>query len=85
MSNPREPCRTAIDRANHRPFSRCDGTVRAVTNCETGAQVAQVAIGKGPDAAAYVEKRGLMFSSNGEALFPSSVTSPPITTACFIR
>ncbi len=38
----------------------------AVTNGDTGAQVAQVAIGKGPDAAAYDEKRALVFSSNGE-------------------
>ncbi len=38
----------------------------AVTNAETGAQVAQVAIGRGPDAAAFDEKRSLVFSSNGE-------------------
>ena len=38
----------------------------AVTNADSGAQVAQVPIGRGPDAAAYDEKRGLVFSSNGE-------------------
>ena len=60
------PSGLAIDRTHHRLFSVCDGNIMAVTNGETGAQVAQVAIGKGPDAAAYDEKRGLVFSSNGE-------------------
>ena len=60
------PSGLAIDRKHHRLFSVCDGNVMAVTNSETGAQVAQVPIGRGPDAAAYDEKRGLVFSSNGE-------------------
>jgi YVTN family beta-propeller protein len=60
------PSGLAIDRSHHRLFSVCDGNVMAVTNGDTGAQVAQVAIGKGPDAAAYDEKRGFVFSSNGE-------------------
>ncbi len=60
------PSGLAIDRAHHRLFSVCDGNVMAVTNSETGAQVAQVPIGRGPDAAGYDEKRGLVFSSNGE-------------------
>jgi YVTN family beta-propeller protein len=60
------PSGLAIDRVRHRLFSVCDGNVMAVTNAQTGAQVAQVPIGKGPDAAAYDEKRGLVFSSNGE-------------------
>jgi YVTN family beta-propeller protein len=60
------PSGLAIDRRHHRLFSVCDGNVMAVTNSQTGAQVAQVPIGRGPDAAAYDEKRGLVFSSNGE-------------------
>jgi YVTN family beta-propeller protein len=60
------PSGLAIDRPHHRLFSVCDGNVMAVTNADTGAQVAQVPIGRGPDAAAYDEKRGLVFSSNGE-------------------
>lgn len=60
------PSGLAIDRKHHRLFSVCDGNVMAVTNSDTGAQVAQVPIGRGPDAAAYDEKRGLVFSSNGE-------------------
>ena len=60
------PSGLAIDRTHHRLFSVCDGNIMAVTNADTGAQVAQVPIGKGPDAAAYDQKRGLVFSSNGE-------------------
>lgn len=60
------PSGLAIDRTHHRLFSVCDGNIMVVTNGDTGAQVAQVPIGKGPDAAAYDEKRGLVFSSNGE-------------------
>jgi YVTN family beta-propeller protein len=60
------PSGLAIDRAHHRLFSVCDGNVMVVTNGDSGAQVAQVPIGRGPDAAAYDEKRGLVFSSNGE-------------------
>jgi YVTN family beta-propeller protein len=60
------PSGLAIDRRHHRLFSVCDGNVMAVTNGQTGAQVARVPIGKGPDAAAYDEKRALVFSSNGE-------------------
>ncbi|HEV2701995.1 MAG TPA: hypothetical protein VGV09_10220 [Steroidobacteraceae bacterium] len=60
------PSGLAIDRKHHRLFSVCDGNVMAVTNSETGAQVARVPIGRGPDAAAYDDKRGLVFSSNGE-------------------
>ena len=60
------PSGLAIDRTRHRLFSVCDGNVMAVTNGDSGAQVAQVPIGRGPDAAAYDEKRRLVFSSNGE-------------------
>jgi YVTN family beta-propeller protein len=60
------PSGLAIDRVHHRLFSVCDGNIMAITNAKTGAQVAQVPIGRGPDAAAYDEKRGLVFSSNGE-------------------
>jgi YVTN family beta-propeller protein len=60
------PTGLAIDRAHHRLFSVCDGKVMVVTDADTGRQVAQVAIGEGPDAAAYDGKRALVFSSNGE-------------------
>jgi DNA-binding beta-propeller fold protein YncE len=60
------PSGLAIDRVNHRLFSVCDGKVMAITNAISGAQIARVAIGEGPDAAAYDAKRGLAFSSNGD-------------------
>ncbi len=60
------PTGLAIDKANHRLFSVCDGKVMAVTDAVTGNPVARVAIGEGPDAAAYDAKRKLVLSSNGE-------------------
>jgi YVTN family beta-propeller protein len=60
------PSGLAIDRARHRLFSVCDGKVMAVTNAEDGSQVARVSIGEGPDAAAFDDKRRLVFSSNGD-------------------
>jgi YVTN family beta-propeller protein len=60
------PSGLAMDRTHHRLFSVCDGNVMAVTDANSGAQVARVPIGEGPDAVAYDGKRGLIFSSNGE-------------------
>jgi YVTN family beta-propeller protein len=60
------PSGLAIDRLHHRLFSVCDGKVMVVTDARTGKQIARVAIGEGPDAAAYDARRGLVFSSNGE-------------------
>ena len=60
------PSGLALDRIHHRLFSVCDGNVMAVTDATSGAQVARVPIGEGPDAAAYDAKRGLVYSSNGE-------------------
>lgn len=60
------PSGLALDGSHHRLFSVCDGKVMAVTDANSGKQVARVAIGEHPDAAAYDEKRALVFSSNGE-------------------
>ena len=60
------PSGLAIDKAHHRLFSVCDGKIMAVTDATTGKQVARVKIGEGPDAVAFDERRGLVFSSNGE-------------------
>ena len=59
------PSGLAIDKAAHRLFSVCDDKVMAITDAQTGKQVARVAIGEGPDAAAYDATRKLVFSSNG--------------------
>jgi DNA-binding beta-propeller fold protein YncE len=55
-----------LDRGRGRLYSVCDRNVMVVTDAATGRQVAQVAIGAGPDAAAVDPARGLAFSSNGE-------------------
>jgi YVTN family beta-propeller protein len=60
------PSGIALDSTHHRLFSVCDGKVMAVTDTVSGKQVALVPIGEHPDAAAYDEKRGIVYSSNGE-------------------
>jgi YVTN family beta-propeller protein len=60
------PTGLAIDRANHRLFSVCDGKVMVVTDSQSGKQVASIPIGAAPDAAAYDARRRLVYSSNGE-------------------
>jgi YVTN family beta-propeller protein len=59
------PSGLAIDTANHRLFSVCEDQVMAVTDSLTGKQVFRVAIGRGPDAAAFDGELGFVFSSNG--------------------
>jgi YVTN family beta-propeller protein len=60
------PSGLAIDSAQGRLFSVCDGKVMAVTDAGNGNQVALMAIGEHPDAAGYDRKRGMVYSSNGE-------------------
>lgn len=60
------PSGLAIDRAQHRLFSVCDGKKMAVTDYETGKLLASPEIGNGPDAAGYSMSHRLAFSSNGE-------------------
>lgn len=61
-----EPTGLALDAAHGRLFSVCQNGKMAVTDASTGKHVASVAIGKGPDAAAFDAERSLVFSSNGE-------------------
>jgi YVTN family beta-propeller protein len=60
------PSGLAIDKPHHRLFSVCDEKIMAVTDSESGKQIARVPIGEGPDAAAFDAKRGMVLSSNGE-------------------
>jgi DNA-binding beta-propeller fold protein YncE len=60
------PTGLALDAKRGHLFSVCDGNVMAVTDAASGQQLAKVAIGAGPDAAAVDGSRGLVFSSNGE-------------------
>jgi DNA-binding beta-propeller fold protein YncE len=60
------PTGLAIDRANHRLFSVCDGKVMVVTDSQSGRQIASLRIGEHPDAAVYDARRKLVYSSNGD-------------------
>jgi DNA-binding beta-propeller fold protein YncE len=60
------PSGLAIDKLRRRLFSVCDGKVMAVTDADSGKQVARVPIGEGPDAAAYDATHQRVFSSNGD-------------------
>jgi YVTN family beta-propeller protein len=60
------PSGLAIDRAHRRLFSVCDAKVMAVTDALSGKQAALVPIGEHPDAAGYDQKRGIVYSSNGD-------------------
>ena len=56
----------ALDKIHHRLFAVCSNEKMAVLDSLTGKVLATPTIGKGPDAAAYDEKAGLAFSSNGQ-------------------
>jgi hypothetical protein len=60
-----EPTGLALDIANARLFSVCQNGKMSITDAHDGHHVASVAIGSGPDAAAFDSARGLVFSSNG--------------------
>jgi DNA-binding beta-propeller fold protein YncE len=61
------PSGLALDAAHRRLFSVCDARVMAVTDADSGRQVAKITIGDGPDAAAFDPALGLAYSSNGES------------------
>jgi YVTN family beta-propeller protein len=66
LPNCEEPTGLALDVGHRRLFSVCANGVLIVTDAVSGRHVAEVPIGKGPDAAAFDAKRGLVFSSNGQ-------------------
>lgn len=63
------PCKApsglAIDEGKRRLFAACGNKLMAVVNADTGAIVATLPIGEGPDAAAFDPGTNLAFSSNG--------------------
>jgi hypothetical protein len=60
------PTGLALDRSHRRLFSTCSNGVMAVTDGRDGRALARVPIGAHPDAAAFDEASGAVFSSNGE-------------------
>jgi DNA-binding beta-propeller fold protein YncE len=59
-----EPSGLAIDRKNRRLFSGCE-KIMAITDADSGQQVANAPVGDGVDAAAYDDETGLAFASAG--------------------
>ncbi|HXX27174.1 MAG TPA: YncE family protein [Terriglobales bacterium] len=59
------PTGLAMDRAHRRLFSGCD-KIMAVTDADSGKQVANPPVGDGVDATAYDNETGLAFASAGE-------------------
>jgi DNA-binding beta-propeller fold protein YncE len=65
LANCEKPTGLALDVDHGRLFSVCANGVLLVTDASSGKHVAEVPIGKGPDAAVFDAGRGLVFSSNG--------------------
>lgn len=61
-----EPTGLAIDNAHHRLFSTCGNGKMEILDAESGKIISEVPIGAKPDSAAFDEKLGLAFSSNGD-------------------
>jgi len=59
-----EPTGLAIDRKHRRVFSGCE-KIMAITDADSGQQVANAPVGEGVDAAAFDEETGLAFASAG--------------------
>jgi DNA-binding beta-propeller fold protein YncE len=55
-----------MDAANRRLFAVCSNQKMAVVDADSGKMVAIVPIGNGPDATAFDQVKGLIFSSNGQ-------------------
>lgn len=56
----------AIDRKTHRLFAGCENELLIVMNSENGKVISSLPIGKGCDGVGFDQKRGLLFSANGE-------------------
>jgi YVTN family beta-propeller protein len=59
------PTGLAIDREHRRLFSGCD-KIMAITDADSGKEVAKAPVGDGVDATAYDQETGLAFASAGE-------------------
>ncbi len=60
------PTGLAMDRKNNRLFIACHNQVLVVMDATNGKTIATLPIGKGPDAAGFDAKEGLIFVSNGD-------------------
>jgi len=62
-----EPSGLALDVSHARLFSVCQNGTMAITDADSGRQVARVAIGEGPDGAAFDPAMQMAFSPNGKS------------------
>ena len=62
-----EPSGLALDVAHARLFSVCQSGTMAITDADSGRQVARVAIDEGPDGAAFDPATQMAFSPNGKS------------------
>lgn len=77
LSGCESPSGLAIDRAQHRLFSVCDGNKMAISDYASGKLLGLASIGDGPDAASFDGKLHLAFSSNGQGTVSIVDTSKP--------
>ena len=71
------PTGLAFDRAHLRLFSVCAAGTLVVTDARSGRQVQRLPIGEHPDAAAFDQVLGLVFSSNGDGTLTIIHTDDP--------
>jgi YVTN family beta-propeller protein len=71
------PSGMAIDHAQHRLFSVCDGNKMAISDFVGGRVIGLATIGDSPDAAGYDAKMHLAFSSNGQGTLSIIDTAKP--------
>jgi len=81
LANCLRPHGIAIDTESERVFATCVNSQMAVIDGNTGAQLANLPIGKFTDAAGFDPKRKLAFSSNGEGTVTVVQESDPKTFA----
>ena len=62
-----EPSGLALDIEHARLFSVCQNGMMAITDARDGHQVARIAIGEGPDGAAFDAQSQMAFSPNGKS------------------
>jgi DNA-binding beta-propeller fold protein YncE len=60
------PTGLALDIAQRRLFAVCQNRTMTVLDARDGHRVASIAIGKGPDGAAFDPRQGMVYSANGQ-------------------
>ena len=66
LGNGLEPTGLAIDQKHNRLFSVCANNKMEILDSGTGKIISEVAIGEGPDSAAFDPELGIAFSPNGD-------------------